>query len=201
MTRWNSDYDEVKATNIFMGDLQRSLVIMLGEDGCDRHLLRNQYGETVDKMSLMFSTTDQMILRQYECGSEPVVSLSKFFQMDVPTSHLVLVHLRACIAELRKPKFQMYADISHSPLESLTSRNKTETVLSDEVVDREDHGRVEVMHKCVAKFRAIFADDLESRSGLVQWDEDNHLVATPVEELPSDLAISCILHPLVGGKH
>lgn len=36
VTRWNSDYEEVKATNIFMGDLMKSLSIMLDEkDGID----------------------------------------------------------------------------------------------------------------------------------------------------------------------
>jgi hypothetical protein len=40
VTRWNSDYEEVKATNIFMGDLQCSLVLMLEDDGCDTKLLK-----------------------------------------------------------------------------------------------------------------------------------------------------------------
>jgi hypothetical protein len=200
-TRWNSDYEEVKATNIFMGDLQLALLAMLGEKGCDANLLTDGNGDEVDKDSLMFTKNDEMILRQYECGSEPVVMLSKFFQMDVPTSHLVLVNLRARIAQLRQPKFTMYADLSHSPLESLTGRIKTETVISDEITDHnEHHGRVEVMQTCVKRFRKVFADDLEIRSGLVTRDEDDPTIIIPVKELPSDLAISCLIHPLVGGK-
>jgi hypothetical protein len=37
-----------------MGDLQRSLVIMLGEKGCNVQLLRDANGQPVDKMGLMF---------------------------------------------------------------------------------------------------------------------------------------------------
>jgi hypothetical protein len=93
--RWNSDHDEVKATNIFMGDLQRSLAIMLGDKGCNVKSLKekDKNGDLIDRQLLMFLPTDQMILRQYEWASEPVVLLSKFFQLDVPTSHLVQIHL------------------------------------------------------------------------------------------------------------
>jgi hypothetical protein len=185
-----------------MGDLQRSLGLMLGEKGCDEHLLRaDAPGGAVDKISLMFTNTDQTILRQYECGSEPVLLLSKFFQLDDPSSHLVLVHLRARIAQLREHKFEMYADISHSPLEVLTGRNKTETVLADDATDREDHGRVEPMHPCIARFRTVFANDLEVRAGLVTVDPQNEHIRMPVTELPVDMAVSCILNPLVGGKN
>jgi hypothetical protein len=123
---------------------------------------------------------------------------SKFFQLDIPTSHLVLVHLRARIEQLR-PKFAMYTDILHSPLEVLTGQNKTETVLMDEVADRDDHGRVEAMHRCVAKFQSVFAADLEVRCGLVT--KDNGKVLVPVKDLAQDIGISCLLHPLVGGKN
>jgi hypothetical protein len=92
-TRWNSDHEEVRATNICMGDLQRALVLMLGEKGCDEHLLQGADGDPVDKMSFMVSISDRAILRQYKCGAKPAVLLSKFFQMDTPSAHLVLVHL------------------------------------------------------------------------------------------------------------
>jgi hypothetical protein len=63
---------------------------------------------------------------------------------------------------MRQPKFEMFADISHSPMESLTGCNKTETVLShDDVVDGDDHGRVVSMEPCIARFQYLFADDLE----------------------------------------
>jgi hypothetical protein len=200
-TRWNSDHDEVRATNIFMGDMQRALGIMLGDKGCDLHLLRDADGDPVDQMTLMFSPNDEMILRQYECAAEPVVLLSKFFQLNVPTSHLVLVHLRARIAQMREPKFDMYADISHSKMETLSLRNKTETVSShdhEDVVDTEDHERCVEMEQCILRFRSIFANDLEIRCGLVKETENDDIVH--VEELPVDIALSCLLNPLVGGK-
>jgi hypothetical protein len=147
-TRWNSNHDKVWAMDIFMGDMQRSLVIMLADIGCNRNLLCDADGDPVDKMTLMFSPTDQMILRQYECVAEPVVLLSKFFQLNVPTSHLVLVHLQAQIAQMREPKFHMFADISHSPMEMLTGCNKTEMVLPhDDLVDGggDNHGKCQTM--------------------------------------------------------
>jgi hypothetical protein len=83
------DHDEVKVTNIFMGNLQRPLVVMLGDNGCDVGLLKDANGFPVDKQEFVFSPTDKMILRQYyECGSELVVLVSKFFQLNVSTSHL-----------------------------------------------------------------------------------------------------------------
>jgi hypothetical protein len=158
----------VKATNIFMGDLQRSLVVMLGDKGCHVGLLKDANGFPIDKQEFMFSPMDKMILRQYECGSEPVVLLSKFFQLNVSTSHLVLVHLQARIAKHCEPKFAMFADISHLNQESLTGRTKTEMVLSDDVTDREEHGQVESMQPCVNRFRLLCAEDLELRCGLVR---------------------------------
>jgi hypothetical protein len=77
-----------------MGNLQQSLAIKLGDKSCDMKLPKekDKSGDLIDQQALMFSPTDQMILRQYECASEPVVLLSKFFQLDVPTSHLVPIH-------------------------------------------------------------------------------------------------------------
>jgi hypothetical protein len=83
MTRWNSDHDKVKATNIFKGDLQKSLVLLVGDKGCNAALLKekDKNGDPIDKMTLMFLPRDQSILRQYECASEPVVLLSKFLSI------------------------------------------------------------------------------------------------------------------------
>jgi hypothetical protein len=200
VTRWNSDYDEVKATNIFMGDLQRSLVIMLEDDGCDAKLLRDTDNKiVVDKTTMMFTPSDQMMLRQYECAAEPVVLLSKFFQLDKPTSHLVLIHLRARIQQMRETRFTMYEEISHLKMPILTNRRRTETVLAPEVKDWEDYGRVEPMLFPVDQFRALFCDDLEIRCGLVVEDEKDESLVHHVDELPSDIAVACLLNPLVGG--
>jgi hypothetical protein len=203
-TRWNSDIEEVKHTNIFMGDYQRALSIMLGDKGCDSNLVKDRDGKPVaDKATLMFTNTDQMILRQYECAAEPVLALSKFFQLDVPTAHLVLVHLRFQVAQLRENKFLMYSDISHSALSVLTNRTKTETVVTNEVTEREESGRTEAMHECVSEFRTIFADDIELRCQLrqvVEIQEDEGIMQVEdVARLPEDIAIACLLHP-IGGK-
>jgi hypothetical protein len=200
VTRWNSDLEEVRHTNIMMGDMQKALSIMLApEDGIDRKLLSDKNNVAVDKMSLMFLTTETMILRQYECAAEPVLLLSKFFQESIPNAHLVLVHLRARIAEMREMRFMMYSDISHTHGEAITSRVKNEVVLSDEVTDRDDvGGRVEAMSRCIQNFRLIFADDLEVRCKLTSFVDENRV--QNVARLPSDIAIAALLHPLLGGK-
>jgi hypothetical protein len=77
-----------------MGDLQCLLVLMLEDDGCNAKLLKDANSKSVvDKTTMMFTPSDQMMLRQYECAAEPVVLLSKLFQLNKPTSHLVIVHL------------------------------------------------------------------------------------------------------------
>jgi hypothetical protein len=122
---------------------------------------------------------------------EPVLLLSKFFQLNVTTSHLVLIHLQARIAEMRQPKFEMCADISHSPMELLTGRNKTETVMS--------HDDVVSMEPCVARFRYFFADDLEIGCGLVNELEEGDMVED-AKELPTDIGVAFLMNQLVGGK-
>jgi hypothetical protein len=139
-----------------------------------------------------------MMLRQYECAAEPVVLLSKFFQLAVPHSHLVLVHIRARL-QLREPKFTMYEDISHPEMPILTSCRKTETVCLLAVTDHEDHGGVEPILFAVDQFHHLFADDLEIRCGLVVEDDDDNMVVHHVKELPSDIAVACLICPLVGG--
>ena len=207
-TRWSSDHEEVRHTNIMMGDLFRALSIMLAYDGCDFKLLEDKQGRPVmdkqgrpvEKTSLMFTQTDHMILRQFECGAEPALLLSKFFQMSGPTSHLVLINLRVRIAQMREKRFNMYGDISHSTLLSvITNRKKTEMVLSDDVTERDD-GRSEPMMECVARFWHLFADDLELRCGLTMRSKTNPDRLEPARSLPSDIAIAALLHPLLGGK-
>jgi hypothetical protein len=110
--RWNSDFEEVKATNIFMGNLQFLLVLMLEDDGCNAKLLKDADSKSVvDKTTVMFTPSNQMMLHQYECAAEPVVLLSKLFQLNKPTSHLVIVHLQSRIQQMRELRFNMYKDI------------------------------------------------------------------------------------------
>jgi hypothetical protein len=95
--------------------------------------------------------------------------------------------------------FELELRISHSTVQILSGRVKTETVMLDEVIEHDEHGVA--MHRCVETFRSEFAEDLEIRAGLATRDENNPLVLIPVEELPIDIAISCLLHPLVGGEN
>ena len=201
VTRWNSEHAEVRHTNIIMGDLQTALAQMLTEKGVDKRKLVDTDGNAVDKRAFHFTDKDERILRQYECAAEPVLLLSKFFQMSKPTAHLILINLRARIGEIREPRFDMYGDISYSNMEVLTNRRKTETVVRDNIDDRQRRqvGKIEVMEDCIADFREMFTDDLEYRCLLCDIHEKGHLV--PAESLPEDIAVACLLHPLLGGEY
>lgn len=196
VTRWNSDYEEVKATNIFMGDLMKSLSIMLDEkDGIDRRLLTDANGNPVDRNELMFTPAEINLLRQYECAAEPVVQLSRFFQLDVPTAHLVLLYLRAKIDELRDTQFMMYGEISYSDVPVLSDRKKTEIVGVDAEVEQQG-ATVIAMVEPIYNFRILVADDLESRCKLTYYEQG---VIHDMQRLPKDIAIGCLLNPLAGG--
>jgi hypothetical protein len=142
----------------------------------------------------MFTPDDKKILRQYECGAEPCVQLSKFFQINGPTSHEVLFNLRARIEQLRSPSFSCFSDISHSNLKDLSKRMKTETVIASYIQDPTDTSddesqRTEVMDICIEKFRDLFAADMEKRCGI-----------DGKSRLPADIAVACLMNPLYGGK-
>ena len=201
VTRWNSDHAEVKHTNLFMGDLQAALAIMLSKDGVDKKKLVDADGNEVDKRAYHFTDKEERILQQYECAAEPVLLLSKFFQINKPSAHLVLIHLRVRINEMRQPRFDKYADISYSSMEVLTNRRKTETVVRDNIEDRRQRqiGKIEVMEDCIYDFRYMFADNLEYRCHLVDVDEKGHHIEA--ENLPEDMAVACLLHPLLGGEY
>lgn len=198
VTRWNSEYLEVRHSNICMGDLQMALSEMLDpETGIDRKLLKDVHGEPVDRNDLMFVPNELNMLRQYECAAEPVMKLSEFFQHSAPMVHQVLVVLRARIQEMREPTFLMYGDISYNEnLSVLTDRKKTEIIGSD--AEKEQHGAtVQPMIEEIYDFRRQFADDLESRCGLT-FERDG--VTYDPDDLPTDIALGCLLNPLVGGK-
>jgi hypothetical protein len=86
-----------------MSDLQRSLQLMIKDSGCDTHELKDS------KYKLMIAApSDQMMLCQYECAAETVVVISKCFQLVMPHSPFVLVHLQALINQLLEAKFTMH---------------------------------------------------------------------------------------------
>jgi hypothetical protein len=197
VTRWNSDFEEVRHTNIYMGDLQEALARMLDpEFGIDKSLLKDSNGDEVDPNCLMFMPNERVSLRQYECASEPVMKLSHFFQHSVPMAHMILVTIRARIEEMRQSHFQLYGDLSYSEnLAVLTNRVKNETISSE----AKDPSLP--MNKEIYMFRKLFADDFELRCGLVYVEKENDQEVTyNVARLPKDIAIACLLNPLVGGK-
>ena len=155
VTRWNSEYKEVRHTNMYMGDLQMALSEMLdSETGIDKHLLKDASGDPVDRNALMFVPNELSILRQYECAAEPVMRLSHFFQTSVPTVHQVLVTLRARIKEMREPTFLMYGDISYSDQTILADQKKIDIVGSD--AEKEQHGAtVQPMLEEIYDFRSL----------------------------------------------
>ena len=61
VTRWNSEHNEVAKLNIFMGDFNQALGIMLAEDGIDAALLTGPDGP-VDQKENLFTPNDKKIL-------------------------------------------------------------------------------------------------------------------------------------------
>jgi hypothetical protein len=181
-----------------MGDLQRSLVLMLEDDDCDAKFLKDADNKiVVDKTTLMFTPSNQMMLRQYKCAAEPLLLLSKIFYLNKPTSHLVLIHLQAQIQQMQEMRFTMYKDISHTKMPILTNCWKTETVLAPNVTNREDHRQVEPMLYPVDEFRVLVCDDLKMCCGLVYQDKNEEDLDHHANTLPSDIAVA-LLHLLHG---
>jgi hAT family C-terminal dimerisation region len=206
VTRWNSSHDEVKSTNIFMSDVTIALSEMLDDTkGIDRHLLKETSSQQkIDKHEFTFTPLDKMIYRQYECAAEEVASLSRFFQKSGATAHEQLFEIRYCLQELKKPKFQMYSDISHSDVSDLGKRVKCEVVLENSAVDQHEHtmGKPETMLDCIERFRYLFSQDFAHRIGLIEESQDNHgeAIVIDVPSLPTDISVAALLNPLYGGE-
>jgi hypothetical protein len=79
----------------------------------------------------------------------------------------------------------MYADVSHLNMELHTGHTKTKMVLSDDVTDRDEHGRVKSMQPCVSHFKLLCAKDLELRCGLVQRLDHDPVLVEDVPDLPT----------------
>jgi hypothetical protein len=95
----------------------------------------------------------------------------------------------------------MFADISHLNKESLTGCTKMEMVLSDDVTNTDKHGQVESLQPCVNRSRLLCAKNLELCCGLVGQLETDCMFMEDVPEIPTDIAVACLLNPLlVGGK-
>jgi hypothetical protein len=192
-TRWDSTNREVSSVNRIMGDFNKGLHLMI--NGMDKDKLTAKDGTVRMVSDFTFTPTDKLILRQFECASEPCVMLSKFYQVNGPTSHETLFVTTAYLALMRDSSFVMYDDISHTELEDLKIRKKTVYVLSSShVVTDEDTGRKEQpMDPCIELFRKLYVNDMSHRCGLTEDGES-------VDKLPKEIAMALLLNPMYGGK-
>jgi hypothetical protein len=193
-TRWDSSNREVASINRIMGDFNKALHLII--NGIDNKKLTPTDGRPLTVSDFTFTPSDKMILRQFECGSEPCVKLSKFYQLNIATSHETLFVTTAYIAMMRERSFIMYDDISHSELLDLGTRKKTVHVVSSQhASSEEDSGRPEQpMDPCIELFRELYADDMEERCGLTEGP------GAPAIKLPTEPAIALLLNPIYGGK-
>ena len=195
-TRWDSSNREVASLNRIMGDFSKGLNQLIS--GIDSNKLVAADGTLLPVSDFTFTANDKLVLRQFECGSEPCLLLSKFYQINDATSHETLFVTKAYLALIRATSFVMYDDISHTDLEDLKARNKTVYVLAATHVapaeDAESGRSVIPMAVCIELFRQLYASDLSERLGL-SYKHD-----VPVPKLPADIAVACLLNPLYGGE-
>jgi hypothetical protein len=208
-TRWDSANREVASLNRIMGDFNAGLHKLI--KGIDKDKLQGPEGQAVPVSNFTFTANDRMILRQFECGSEPCLKLSKYYQIKDATSHETLFVTKAYLALVREKTFNMYDVMTNSAPADLKSRSKSVYVLSSvhekDSIDMEgtdsdvsssnsrNEGRNETpMNPSVELFRMLYADDMEKRCGFT--------VASNVDvmRLPTEISIACLLNPLYGGK-
>jgi hypothetical protein len=192
VTRWDSSNMEVASVNRIMGDFNKALGLLI--DGADKRFLISN-GVAVPRENFIFSKDERTILRQYECGSEPCLLLSKFFQLNESTCHETLFVITARIAQMRETSFAMYADISHSDVADLTKRTKTLVVNSPHNILSVDEENEKKMEPCILKFRELYSDDLEKRIGL----SNGH--GQPAVHLPVIIGLAALLNPLYGSTY
>lgn len=193
-TRWDSANREVASINRIMSDLNRALNLLI--TGIDAKKLTVKEGAPLVSVSdFTFTATDKIILRQFECGSDPCVQLSKFYQLNKATSHETLFVTRAYIAMMRETSFLMYFDLSRTEIADLRPRKRTVYVVSSQHIAEPEHlDRPEkAMDPCVELFRMRYAEDMEDRVGITEE-------GSPANKLPNDIALACLLNPLYGGE-
>ena len=193
-TRWDSTNREVSSLNRIMGDFNKGLLELI--NGNDKGKLTPKDGRVLPFTDFTFTSNDQLVLRQFECGSEPCVLLSKFYQINDATSHETLFVTTAYLAMLRQTFFCMYDELSHTEAADLKGRVKSVYVTStDHVSTEQDCGRNEKpMDPCIQTFRRLYADDMAKRCGLTEGPN------LPSPKLPVDCAIALLLNPMYGGK-
>lgn len=192
-TRWDSANREVASLNRVMGDFNQGLQQLIS--GIDKDKLVNKKdGKKLPTTDFTFTTPDKLILRQFECGSEPCVMLSKFFQLNAATSHETVFVTAAYLALMRQTSFVMYEDISHTDLIDLSARKKTVYVLSStHIANENENGRnIQKMDSSIETFRKLYAQDMAERCGFC-------VDGLPVLKFPVETSIALLLNPLYGG--
>ena len=197
VTRWDSSNREVSSLNRTMGDFNDALNLLI--DDHDSSLLTNKDGEEVERSEFTFTIRDKTILRQFECGSEPCLLLSKFFQLNEPTSHETLFVITARLAQMREPSFLMFGDISHND-DALDLSRRTKTVYvvtaNPNAGANVETGRDEqLMEECIESFRDLYVEDMASRCGLFDENGDPQCV------LPMVIGVGALMNPMYGGTY
>jgi hypothetical protein len=197
-TRWDSSNREVASLNRIMGDFNKGLHILINDKDKEKLTPKGEPPKSISEFT--FTANDKLILRQFECGSDPCVQLSKFFQLNQATAHETLFVTAAYISLMRESSFLMYDDLSHTETSELRYRKRlTYVVSSQHVGSEEDMGRNEqAMESCIELFRMLYADDMEDRCGFTEDNEKGE--PEPANKLPIDLAIAVLLNPMYGGK-
>jgi hypothetical protein len=192
VTRWDSSNLEVTSLNRIMGDFNKALNLLL--DTTDSHLLEEKDGIARPRSDFVFTPNERSILRQFECGSQPCLLNSKFFQLNAPTAHETLFVITARLEQMKQTSFMMYGDISHTELPDLLKRTKTIRVVASTHLEEESDGHEELsMDICIEYFRSLYAADMSRRCGLT--DERGN----PVVKLPIILSMAALLNPMYGG--
>ena len=193
VTQWDSSNIEVASVNRIMGDLNNALTLLI--EGTDEELLTRD-GQNLSTSDFTFTEEDKTILRQFECGSEPCLLLSKFFQLNKPTCHETLFVITARLAQIGETSFMMYADKSHTNLPDLSNRDRTVNVYGCDHVHAGMYNGVneEEMEPCIELFRELYAKDMAFRCGLVDEEGD------AVDHLPTIIGMSCLMNPMYGGE-
>jgi hypothetical protein len=178
-----------------MGDFNKALNVLI--DGQDKGaLVDKESDEALDRKMFTFTSTDRIVLRQFECGSQPCVLLSKFFQLNESTCHETLFVIVARLAQMKESSFLMFGDISHTDLPDLTRRTKTVTVVASNVSTNPESGQDEQeMDECIELFRSLYVEDMSRRCGLTEENGD------PVYKVPVMIGLVCLLNPMYGGMY
>ena len=161
----------------------------------DKLFLEENDGVTRPKTDFIFTASDRSVMRQYECGSQPCLLLSKFFQLNEPTIHETLFVISARLAKMRETSFMMFHDISHSEIADLSKRTRSVRVVTSDHVDTSSDGQQhEVMDICIQCYHTFYAVDMSRRCGLTIDEE-----GTRAKKLPYMMACAALLNPMLGG--